>query len=180
MIEVMIATALFTVIVVISIGAVLSVAANHKRVQGMRVIVDNLSFIMEDMARNVRLGNTFHCDNSSPLNVAVSCPSGLTKLVFEGVNGDPAVDADQIIYLISQTNNQVLKSKDGGTTYSNLTEVGEVTMDLLRSGFIVTGAESGDNTATRVIIRLSGVIHFGGIDSPFDLQTTVSPRQAGA
>lgn len=62
LIEMMIAVALFTIVMVIGIGAVLNANLLHKKTQSVRAVIDNLGFVMEDIARNVRLGYDFTCE----------------------------------------------------------------------------------------------------------------------
>ena len=60
-IETMIAVSLFLVIVVIGMGALLNANLLHQKSQDMRSILDNLSFVMEDMSRNLRTGYDYQC-----------------------------------------------------------------------------------------------------------------------
>src|ERR1700741_217077 len=99
LIEVMIAVALFTVIMTLGIGAVLNSNATHKKTQTLRSVMDNLSFIMEDMSRTLRLGSNYHCiDQSAPagLEDPHDCQSALT-VAFESMTGVPGNATDQVL-----------------------------------------------------------------------------------
>jgi Tfp pilus assembly protein PilW len=78
-IETMIAISLFLVVVMTGMTALLNANLLHQKSQNMRSIIDNLSFIMEDMSRNIRTGSNFHCaapgDTLSNLSTAKSGPS---------------------------------------------------------------------------------------------------------
>ena len=55
-IETMISVSLFLIIITIGMGALLNANLLHQKSRDMRSIMDNLSFIMEDMSRNLRTG----------------------------------------------------------------------------------------------------------------------------
>ncbi|MCU0660370.1 MAG: prepilin-type N-terminal cleavage/methylation domain-containing protein [Candidatus Pacebacteria bacterium] len=177
LIEVMIAVALFTVIMTVGIGAVLNSNSNHKKTQTQRQVIDNLSFIMEDMSRNLRLGSAYHCgDVSVGIEDPLDCQFGQT-LAFESVTGVAGNASDQVVYGIT-SDGAIIKSTDSGATAKNLTPP-EVLIDPARSGFSVTGAApyaSGDRAQPRVIIRLSGKVVYRNIESEFNLQTVVTQR----
>jgi len=192
-IEVMIAMAIFTVIVTIGIGAILDAITQHHSSENMRTVMDNLSFVMEDMARNIRLGTNVHCitggettvDGSGSV-IPQSCPAGSNKITFNDLNGniltytivsplDPIV-ANRL---------QIFKEKDivaGGAVGAGSPEditPPEVHVDFAKSGFTVRGAEtsaSGDLSQPTVVIHLSGTIVYKNIVSKFSIQTTTALR----
>ena len=193
LIEIMIATALFVVIMILGIGVLLNVSRAHKTTQIMRLAMDNMSFVMEDMTRNIRLGSTFYCGDYSDavaLGATLSCPvygtfpdaSGLPaslNLSFEGLYGDPKALNDQIVYRfytdgIGSTTGYIQKSLDGGTSYKRITP-SDIKIDLTKSGFTVVGA-GADTLQTKVIIRIFGTVNYQNVSVPFNFQTTISPR----
>ncbi len=189
LIEVMVSTAIFVVIMVMGIGAVLNANASHKETQGLRTIIDNLNFVMEDMARNLRLGTSYHCPfdpnsaQSLALETAQDCNYDSLSIAFEKQDGLSGNGADQSIYRINTINGPstafVEKSTDGGLSFYPITpEVSgaSVKIDALRSGFFVIGTVTAQNRQPLVIIRLAGTISVRNVDTPFNLQTTVSER----
>lgn len=201
LIEVMIATALFVVVIITGVGVLLNVNRSHKTTEIIRTALDSLGFVMEDMSRNIRLGSNIHCfvsGDSSSVETPVSCPSsdpssgiqGSLKLALEGMNGKedstllPSGVSDQIVYSIQDDSTgigNIKKSMTGdgavGSTYKKITPV-DIDIDLTKSGFTVIGAEPYplDGLQPRVIIRLVGTLKYQSINLPFDLQTTVTPR----
>ncbi len=176
-IETMIAVSLFIVIVVVGVGALLNANLLHQKSQSMRSIMDNLSFVMEDMSRNLRMGVTYHCidgtaDGSSSGTNAHSCANG------EGIAFRPASGGSRWVYYEGITANGygIFKSVDGTTV--QLTP-DEVVIDTGASGFLVLGAEPpllGDNQQPFVTIKLVGTITFKNVVTPFSLRTSVSQR----
>ncbi len=61
-IEVMIAMAIFTILVTVGTGAALDATKQHARNENYRAILDNLNFVMEDMSRNIRLASVVECN----------------------------------------------------------------------------------------------------------------------
>jgi prepilin-type N-terminal cleavage/methylation domain-containing protein len=196
LVEVMIAVGLFVVVMVYGIGSVLSTNTAHKKSQSQRAINDNLSFVIEDMSRNIRLGSNYRC----PIGLGSINPTGYEftanitdataqdcefgdeslTLSFDPMNAnfdDPADTTDQMGYVIN--GNAIYKASastyDGSAhTFIRITPP-EVIIDQFKSGFTVIGTET-TGTQPRVIVRLSGTVNYKNIVTPFDIQTTLSQR----
>lgn len=183
-IETMVAVALFLVVVLTGMDALLNANLVHQKSQDMRSIMDSLNFIMDDMSKNMRTGSGFHCINdnfASSLVTLRSCVLG-AGIAFEGVGGNSSDPNDQWAYNIrsddgGQTYN-IWKSVDAGTTWVQL-NTAEVILNPI-SGFSILGAEatsSGDQQQPLVIIKLVGKVLLKNSGySPFSIQTTVSQR----
>ena len=159
-IETMIAISLFLIVVTIGMGSLLNANLLHQKSQDMRSIMDNLSFIMEDMSRNLRTGSDYNLINYGG---GISFKSALGddwKYTLEYDEQD-----EQVINI-----KKYINSGDG--VQLNPEEV------ILQngSGFVVTGNVLGDSEQPFVIIKLIGIISSRGVDTPFSLQTSVSQR----
>jgi len=184
--ETMIAVSLFIIIVMIGMGALLNGNLLHRKSQSMRSIMDNLSFIMEDLGRNLRTGYHYHCFSSgdaipnttSPVpSTPKSCATGWA-IAFESTAGDPMNYDDQWVYYIS--GGKIFKSTQGPYAVFSFIQLtpDEVAIDPV-SGFSVLGAEppaTGDQQQPFITIRLVGTITFKNVVTPFSLQTSVSQR----
>lgn len=199
LVEVMISIGLFTVIMVIGIGAVLSVGSTNRKTKALRKVIDNMSFVMEDMARSMRLGDYFYCSVGTISSVDLydgigqttqDSPSGqLCKSIsFEPYwNSLPATPENQIIYSIREDTNNVgtIWRKDETTDSFDLDDYkpvtpAEINIDTSRSGFLVTGSakasSTGDTLQPRITIILIGTVSAAGYSADFNMQTTVSQR----
>ena len=181
-IETMIAISLFLIIVTIGMGSLLNANLLHQKSQDMRSIMDSLSFIMEDMSRNLRTGYDYHCsDNLSDLSIPLSCENGGGVIAFESSDGDPEEASDQWVYKIASLDSgetyNISRSVSGGASESFVQlNPEEVKIDPT-SSFTVIGAEHFPDTQQPfVTIKLIGRITSKGIDTPFSLQTLVSQR----
>ncbi|HEY4714946.1 MAG TPA: type II secretion system protein [Candidatus Paceibacterota bacterium] len=185
LIEIMIAMTLFTAIMILGTGAVLQTSAVHKKAQSMRSVMDNLNFIMEDMARNLRLGSSYHCFATGEGNPVLTedpkdCTDGSPIISFESVTGLPQDLNDQIVYSIIPNLTKpsiytIYKSKNGGNDFVPITP-DEVEIELAKSGFTVIGSGPADTFQPRVTIRLVGTVTYKNLESKFNLETTVSQR----
>ncbi|MFA5778148.1 MAG: prepilin-type N-terminal cleavage/methylation domain-containing protein [Candidatus Paceibacterota bacterium] len=185
-IETMIAISLFLIIIMIGMGALLNANLLHNKSKDMRSIIDNLSFIMEDMSRNLRTGYDYRCITSEPdfSSINIDTPKSSQDgqscwgIALEYQNGATDNPGDQWVYYIGAYNNKdgIFKSTDGASSFVQLNS-DEVKIDLTDSSFTVTGAELGDNKQPFVTIKLVGKITYkNNVESPFSLQTSVSQR----
>jgi len=183
-IETMIAISLFLIIVTIGMGSLLNANFVHRKSQDMRSIMDNLSFTMEDMSRNLRTGYNYHCDDGSgDISIPLDCNNG-GLIAFESSVGDQTTTVDQWVYKIESPLGDgvfnIYKSTAGGEvgTFVQLNPP-EVKIDGF-SSFTVTGAETypGDTRQPFVTIRLSGTVTSRNNETPipFSLQTSISQR----
>lgn len=192
LVEAMIAVGLFSVIMTIGIGAILAVNSTHKKTQSMRVAIDSLSFLMEDMARSMRLGDYFVCKQSTldPIgDIDVGNPQnnvdgeGCKSISFEPYWQTQISNPDnQIVYFIGEdgNGNGTIFKKDETMTDWNLpmkaVTPSDIDIDIDRSGFTVTGSANGDGVQPRITIVLVGTVTLAGIPTEFNMQTTVSQR----
>jgi len=151
-IETMIAVALFLIVVTIGIGSLLNTTLLQGKSQDMRSIMDNLSFIMEDMSRNIRTGSNYSSSDG-------------TQISFTSF--------DDIPYAYNIGLSRLDKSIDGGDWIQ--LNSSEISFES-GSGFTVVGTTIDDNLQPFVTIRLVGKITSKGVVTPFSLQTSVSQR----
>jgi prepilin-type N-terminal cleavage/methylation domain-containing protein len=177
LIETMIAISLFLVIVIAGMGALLNANLLHNKSKDMRSIMDNLSFVMDDMSRNLRTGYNYYCISGGSAETLLGANT-LTPLSGQncwGIAFEPSgpSSAPQWAYEIISTNT-IIKSTDGGATWVQLTP-SEVAINTASSYFSIVGAEPPpDIQQPFVTIHLVGTIL---TTTSFSLQTSVSQRQ---
>lgn len=184
-IETMIAVALFLVVIMAGMDSLLNANVIHQKSQDMRSVLDGLTFMTEDISKNLRTGYNIHCIddgnfNEEALAVPKSCANG-GAIAFEHALGNPADPSDQWVYKVEAVGSGpfvVSKSIDSASTWVRLSN-SELLMNSF-SGFSVLGAEpavSGNTQQPFSIIRLSGrILLKNGSLTPFSLQTAVSQR----
>ena len=205
LIEVMVSLAIFATIVTMGMQAVLSAMQQHRSIQSVRTVMDNLNFVMEDMARNIRLATNIRCvlisdgmlnpdgstsgggvwyDSTTLDVVPQSCPVGTSEIVFNSL-GHSSTDGKFVTYVISNpystTPNVIIKQKGADPISAQVVSPPEVIIDSSVSGFLVRGAETPssptpDFAQPTVVIRLAGSIKDGTVVTPFAIQTSVTLR----
>ncbi|MEN9582649.1 MAG: hypothetical protein RL641_603 [Candidatus Parcubacteria bacterium] len=204
LLEAMVAIAVFTIVMVIGISALLNVNNTNKKSQNLRAIIDSLNFAMEDMSRNFKLGSYYHCPtlNLAPnqvnnfLAIAQDCVgSGHTGSLIAaleplgGLPADPTYPAaggsanagDQVVYRFSVTDSTkdectLEKSINGGAVFVAILP-SEIRISCSASGFNIYNTQVGDFAISpRVIIRISGKVYYKQIATPFSMQTSASQR----
>lgn len=190
-IETMISISLFLILVITGIGSLLNANVVHNKSRNVRAIMDNLSFIMEDMSRNLRTGYNYRCyygeDTASwsypdlEIDSPRSCDGGHAIAFEEAISGDPLNDGDQWVYKVSGNPLTIYKSVDSGEHFVPL-HGPEVIIDNDVLTFSVLGAEpptlsnGGNKQQPLVILKLAGNIIYKNLDSPFSLQTMITQR----
>jgi type II secretory pathway pseudopilin PulG len=179
-IETMIAVSVFLVVVMTGMGALLNANFLHKKSANTRSIMDNLSFIMEDMSRNLRTGSNYHCIDDGDLE-DVENPHSC--ILGGGIAFKDSYGESWIYYIGNDLDNNpptaIWKSVNG-EPFVKL-NASEIEINNI-SGFYVLGAEApesggnGDAQQPFVTIRLSGEIIYKDNATPFALQTSVSQR----
>jgi len=183
LIETMIAVSLFIVIVTIGMNALLNANILNQKSKSMRSILDNLSFVMEDMSRNLRTGTLYQCITSGSIPSGAPAPTSCT--VGGGIYFQTAGGSDWGYYIGANPNvpgrYSIFRIINGpGATSVQMTP-DEVNINLI-SGFSVLGAETassgnGNRQQPFVTIRLTGtVISVNNVSTAFYLQTSVSQR----
>jgi prepilin-type N-terminal cleavage/methylation domain-containing protein len=193
LVEVMISIGLFTVVMVIGIGAILGVSSTHRKTQAMRTVVDNLSFLVEDMSRSMRLGGYFVCVPDPVNDFTLSVWSGVQNTSdgtdCKGISFEPYwsyIPSDytnQVIYMMEEDGVGTIFKKEAENTSLSLNEMkpvtpAEINIDVEHSGFTVIGSDPNDapKLQPKVIIVLKGKVKVGNTENDFNLQTTVSAR----
>ena len=172
LVEMITAVAIFSMVMVIAMGALLSVLGANKQTQSMQTVVNNLGLAMEMMSREIRTGYVYHCGDSGDYTQPQDCLNGENFIAFESHSGSPSDPDDQVIFRLRD--GQIQKSTDGGNTFLNLTSP-ELILENL--SFCVVGSDPDDTLQPKVLIIVNGYVKRGtGMPSYFNLQTTVSQR----
>jgi len=203
LIEIIVSIGIFSTVMLIGVGALLSVNDANRKARALRVVMDNINFAVEDMARKIRIGDEFLCTTDVDeinSNVRGDCPSGGDKLIFKFKKTRNASDAPvSVMYYIQNSNdkqwiaNQLLERRgqrfaiksdqdsliDPDEVFpSFMTSPEEIYIEELK--FFVVGSED-PNKQPRVTIVVSGIVNLLSekLSTDFSIQTTVSQRKAG-
>jgi prepilin-type N-terminal cleavage/methylation domain-containing protein len=178
LVEMIVATGIMLIVVALALTALLSVTAANRRAAATRKLVDNIGPVFESMTRDIRLGNTYHCDTVLPgsnFTQAQDCTDysvpGLL-LAFNKINPNSTV-----VYSWDSVKKKIIKSIDGGANY---TDVNLPSISINKLNFYVYGSKSDDmpttNTQARVFIVLQASSGTGKNMVDINLQTTIMQR----
>lgn len=169
LIEVIVAIALFTVVMTVALGALFMVINSNKQAKAIKLVVNNTNLAMESMTRDLRVGFQY-CDSESQLEDG-SC--------------DTDSNGESIIYFTTDQGDQfssyrlfggAIQRRIGGSSESYFDITGsDVQIDDMR--FYIQGTQSGDTVQPFVTIIVLGTIRVGDIVDDFHLQSTISQRK---
>jgi prepilin-type N-terminal cleavage/methylation domain-containing protein len=180
LIEVMVAVSVFVIVVVIGIGALISVNAAYSKARSQNLVLDNLNFAIESMARAIRVGEYYECfsgalyDTSPSGRTTKDCEDGDDGIAFnspqEGNDGTIG-GYERVAYRFQ---NGRIERRVGKKSFTPITG-GDV--EILGLQFYVFGTKIiGDATQPIVIIRATARAGSGTTDDVLVIETAVTQR----
>lgn len=183
LVEMMVSVSIFAIVMLVGVGALLSMVEVNKRAQGINSVMNNLNAAVEQMARTIRVGSTYYCGTSSvappPYTLATTrdCgASGGLLLAFEPTGGDPDNDNDQVVYRLNGTQLERSLSAGAGNSWVAITAPEVAVTDFK---FYVRGSTpygGGDFEQPRVLIVIHGTANTGQEQTTFSVQASVTQR----
>ena len=181
LVEMMVAVAIFSLVMLVAIGAVLAIVGANKKAQSLTSVINNLNFAFEAMTRDLRTGMDYKCEGQTPGD----CTDGGDFVVFTS-----SQYGAEVTYSLDSTTHQIVKTIDNGATISSsYLTAPEVHIDNLK--FYVVDSD-GITSATpnyhqsRILVVINGYAGVSVKDasgvvsirelSKFSLQTMVSQR----
>jgi len=176
LIEIMTAMAIFSVVVVISMGSILAVFDLNRKSESVKSAMDNLNLAIESMAREMRFGSMYSCSPTLPTTL----PPPLQDCA--DIDGEESIafrNTDRTRTIVYRKfGSGIQKSLDAGATFAPVTSP-EITINDLK--FYVLGTStygSGDREQPRIIIKIRGIAGTkSNSQTDFTMQTMVSQRQ---
>lgn len=161
LVELIVAIGLFAVVMTIAAGAYLLMLNQNRQAESVATGINNLSFALESMSRNIRTGSDYDCGSGD-------CPSGLASFSFSNVNGDT------VTYRLFGSTIQV---KTGSGSYVDLTDS---TVEIASLMFYVVGTDKPprDYVQPHVTMVVYGTVPFGkgGQREAFAVETSATMR----
>lgn len=183
LIEMLVSTAIFTMVMVIALGALLAMSESDRKAQTLKSVINNLNFSLDSISRTVRTGYGYHC--GSPTGGDCTNPPGGTSFYFT------AADGTQVAYRFENSVTdgnagticgQVInigclaRSTNGGTTWAAVTAP-EVTITNMSFYLLGSGQSGVDTIQPKITILMSGYVQVtGNRQTVFNLETSVTQR----
>ncbi len=177
LIEVLVSVSIFSMVMLISTGAVFSIVEANKKTHSLKSVMTNLNFALESMMREIRVGRSYSCNGGGDCEVL-----GGTRFRFKSnrdINGSGGYDAsDQMEYAFDAVNGSITRQILGGGPNGNVTPVritaSEIVIESMK--FYVLGTGTTDQKQPKVVITVQGYSGTGSTRSDFNIQTTVTQR----
>lgn len=172
LVELMVSMSVFSLVLVMSMGAITSVLDANQKSQSLRAVMDNLNFTLEGMTRAIRFGENYHCGSSGDLTIPTDCPAGSSSMTVK------TSDGAQVTYSLSGS--RIARSVNGGTQYfitSNDITIQSLSFRVFGSYPANSGGGPTDLLQPQVIIVVKGYAGELSTRSTFSLETTVSQRK---
>jgi prepilin-type N-terminal cleavage/methylation domain-containing protein len=175
LIEMMVSVSIFSIVMLISTGAIFSIVEANKKAHSVKSVMTNLNFALESMSRDMRIGSGYSCGPVAGGGQDCSEDGGgaFSFYANRDINGDDGVDEfDTVTYRMNQSRieREILM---GGTSVSSPITASEIQVTNLR--FYVTGAGGGGDQP-KVLVVVQGYSGTSTTRSDFNIQTTVSQR----
>ena len=193
LIEIIVSLAIFSVVAVIAIGALVRVTSANRQAQAIQSGVNNISFILDAMSREMRVGSGFTCYSGSSLLdvnnhvtggspctgmsqgpdtlITFTTSDGLLYAYLLSTPGYESTGATTTIY----EGQQDIGSALGTPPYANLSFYPVTDPSVAITGYKVGVLNS--SAYNSLFIRLIGHVGIKISDqSAFDVETTISDR----
>ena len=175
LVEMIVAIALFAIVMVVCVGALLALVTANRKAQALQSVMNNLNIALDGMARSVRMGNDYDgsvgCAN--PSAGSHDCTEGSTMLEFQpfGDTSDP-----RWIYYFNSTTHRIERSTSGSISGAAPITAPEVSIDEML--FYVVGTQRGDTVQPKVLIVIKGSAGMPGSSTrtTFHLQAAAVQR----
>lgn len=178
LIEIIVSFALFTVIMTVSLGALIVILDANAKAKSLNLVINNLSLSLESMSRELRVGSLY-CDDpadyqtTTPLND--NCDTnGSTPSSFIMFRAADAESDEPARFYLDEVNKAIVRVRGGEIEPQNLTG-SDININKLE--FYIRGTRGGDLIQPSVLIRVQGDTELLGIDTEFNIQTMVSQRR---
>ncbi len=180
LIEIMVATSIFMIIMLVAMGTLITSSDTAKKAQALRSAMDNVNFAMESMTRSLRMGTDYTCVTfgSSVVLPAASnadcslSTSGGGAVVFTPANGSPARNA--AFRVITRANGTGVLQR----CIPGCVDLVSPDVDIQKLVFYVNGSNTTDAIQPSVYIVIKGAVTIKGVPNTFAIQTIASQRSA--
>ncbi len=181
LVEMMVAVSIFAIVMLVGIGALLSIVSVNKRSQAVTSVMNNLNAAVEEMTRNIRVGTAYHCEmntlTSGTAYQVQDCAGGHV-FALESSTGSGSDNNDQLVYWYDAANKRIMRSKQSGANGVPVTapEVQVTSLDFYTFNTAQNLSSGGNTDQARVLILIRGTAMVAGAPTDFFIQSGVTQR----
>lgn len=174
LVEMIVAVGLFAVVMLIAVGALLSMVGANRKAQSLQSVMNNLNIAVDGMVRSIREGSNYRCGSTSPSNP--NCPDGDQSFYFTPYCPKEEICNTTWVYSYNSVTKRLERSEDGILSNAMPLTAPEVVIESVN--FYVIGATRTDETQPKVMIVIKGTAGGAVVSarSTFHLQATAVQR----
>ena len=177
LIEVMVSISIFTVVMVVALGAILSIVNANRKAQSLHTVINNVNLAVETMTRDLRTGYGYKCGG-------VDCIAGIAtdEISFASLQVAESRSSDSPIIVSYR------RYFDGSRGYlekqietEGWVRITDNSVDIESLSFRVWGVQTlssaiRDTDQPKIVLNLKAKITAYGNSSEFAIQTFISQR----
>lgn len=188
LVELMVAVAVFSIVMVTAASALLNVIEANRKAQAIKTAINNINFALEAISKDMRVGTGYECSDGGG-NFVANCPiDGGDRIRYRSVQAGPDGDKKLYAYYYFDKDPDVGAimgciediAGDCSVYGANYTRLTSEEIKITRARFYVVGNgldAAGKRQQPRMVMTLTGKVNEGKkTETEFDLQTSVSQR----
>jgi hypothetical protein len=168
----MVAVGLFAVVMLLASGAYLIVIGLNRQAQATATGINNVSFALETMTRNIRTGSKYSCSISPGITDCTYSNGGSSSFYFVNAQGKP--------FCYALSNNSIIEPiggpDGGGDCTSSTVPLTDSTVVINTLRFYLIGSANNDRIQPQVVIVVSGTVDAHGKTQAFNVETSATMR----
>ncbi len=190
LVEILVSIAIFSVVVMISMGSVVTVLQTNRKAQALESVMNNLNIALDTMTTDLRFGTNYDCvvggsiynyvPNPPDCNVGGAEHVGfidrdLSPKIYYLSNG--VIKVKHFVGLYNTTEPTLPQSFSSSGSDDDLSLTAS-SVQITNLRFYVSGSTLSGGSQPKIIVVLQGKVEgVGGTGTSFNLQTTVSQRK---
>jgi len=154
LVEMIVAVGLFAVVMLISVGALMSLVTANRKAQSLQSVINNLNITVDGMVRSMRQGSSYICGGKSAEDPDCTSAEGGASVSFTDSSGNTTT------YQFNNTDKRIEKRQNSGA-FIPMTAP-EVRIDSATFYVIgaepatVNGVQTGDFRQPKVMVVIKG------------------------
>jgi prepilin-type N-terminal cleavage/methylation domain-containing protein len=159
LIEMLVSVAIFTIAMVIALGALLAMSEGDRKAQTVKAVIDNLNFSLDSMSRSIRTGSNWGCGSQGGGDCTAT-PG--TYFAFTDSAGNA------VAYCLSGSTLMRAVAPNGGlissacSTQNGFAPVTEPQVVITSLSFYLLGSGANDGLQPKLTILIAGYVQFKG------------------
>jgi len=183
LVEMIVALGMFTTVMLVVVSVLASVAGANEKGRTLRIVIDNLNFAVENMARTLRVGSQYHCGANGATS-GNDCDEA-SIIIFHNFQDNNVItafrwklDANSIGMIERSNACTDFTEGDCNPSPGDWKRITAPEIDVKSLRFYVNGAEEDDDAQAQVFLLTRGTAGKGSVQTDFNIQTTVTQRLA--